>query len=234
MRKEGCEDNLPKKTRVKFTTMAYIARKLEEATGKPTTAASTQSRLVNVMSPWVNEGFFADIAVLVEGESDRAAIVEVAKQTAVDFEKTGISVIPVMGKTKLDRPHLIFTELGIKTYIVFDSDKSKGKDGKPDTNKLLLKLCGHPEEEFPKTSVRENMACFEEALPATLREEIGAQLYEQLLNQYSCELGYSPPKEGEKNPLVISNIVEEAYRGGRKAKTVEDIVEKIVALKRGG
>jgi putative ATP-dependent endonuclease of OLD family len=234
LRKEGCEDNLPKKTRVKFTTMAYIARKLEEATGKPTTAASIQSRLVNVMSPWVNEGFFADIAVLVEGESDRAAIVEVAKQTAVDFEKTGISVIPVMGKTKLDRPHLIFTELGISTYIVFDSDKSKGKDGKPDTNKLLLKLCGHPEEEFPKTSVRENMACFEENLPATLREEIGDQLYKQLLNQYSSELGYSPPKEGEKNPLVISNIVEEAYKRGINTKTLEDIVKKIVALKRGG
>ncbi len=234
LRKERCEDNLPKETRVKFTTMAHIAKKLGEATAKLATVASTQSRLVSIMSPWVNEGFFADIAVLVEGESDRAVIMEVAKQIDVDFEKIGISVIPVMGKTKLDRPHLIFTELGISTYIVFDCDRSKGGNGKPETNKLLLKLCGHPEEEFPKTSVRENIACFEENLPATLREEIGDQLYEQLLGQYSFELGYSPPKEGEKNPLVLSNIVEEAYKRGKKTKTLEDIVKTIVALKRGG
>jgi len=233
LRKERREDNLPKETRVKFTTMAHIAKKLEEATGHPATEASAQSRLVNIMSPWVNEGFFANIAVLVEGESDRAAIIEVAEHIDVNFEKTGISVIPVMGKTKLDRPYLIFTELGIRTYIVFDCDRSKGGNGKPETNKLLLKLCGHTEEEFPKTSVRKNMACFEENLPATLREEIGDQLYDQLLDKCSFELGYSPPKEGEKNPLVISKIIEEAYKGGRRAMTLEDMVKTIVALKHG-
>ncbi len=233
LRKERCENNLPKETRVKFTTMARIAKKIEDATEHPATAASAQSRLVNIMSPWVNEGFFADVVVLVEGESDRAAIIEVAKQTGEYFEKTGISVIPVMGKTKLDRPHLIFTELGISTYIIFDCDKSKGKNGHPETNKLLLKLCGCTEEESPKTSVRGNMACFEENLLATLREEIGDQLYEQLLNQYSSELGYSPPKEGEENPLVISKIIEDAYKEGRRVKSLEDIVKSIVALKRG-
>lgn len=234
LRKEGDEDNLPKETRVKFTTMARIARKIEDATEHPATAASAQSRLVNIMSPWVNEGFFADVVVLVEGESDRAAILEVAKQTGEDFEKTGISVIPVMGKTKLDRPYLIFTELGISTYIIFDCDKSKGKNRHPETNKLLLKLCRCTEEESPKTSVRGNMACFEENLLTILREEVGDQLYEQLLNQYSSELGYSPPKEGEENPLIINNIVEEAYKRGKKTKTLEDIVKKIVALKHGG
>ncbi len=233
LRKERCENNLPKETRVKFTTMARIAKKIEDATEHPATAASAQSRLVNIMSPWVNEGFFAGVVVLVEGESDRAAIIEVAKQTGEDFEKTGISVIPVMGKTKLDRPHLIFTELGISTYIIFDCDKSKGKNGHPETNKLLLKLCGCTEEESPKTSVRGNMACFEENLLATLREEIGDQLYEQLLNQYSSELGYSPPEEGEGNPLVISKIIEDAYKEGRRVKSLEDIVKSIVVLKRG-
>ena len=156
-------ENLPKETRARFIKMEQIAEKLEKATGSSNgsfTASSLRARLTNLMTPWVNEGFFANVVALVEGESDQCAILEVARQIGVDFEKVGISVIPVRGKTNLATPFLIFTELGIPVYLVFDCDKNKGIDGKPETNKLLLRLCGYPEEEFSKTSVKDNLACF--------------------------------------------------------------------------
>ncbi len=229
-KKEKLVENLPKETRVRFVTMAQIAERRREATGSPTgsfTATSLRARLTNVMTPWVNEGFFANVVGLVEGESDQCAILEVAKQINVDFEKDGISVIPVGSKNSLANPYLIFTELGIPVYIVFDCDKNK----EDRTNKLLLKLCGCPEEELPKTTVKDNMACFEDDLVAILREEIGEELYSQLLEQYTDEFGYSATR-GEKNPLVTSKIIEEAYKRGRKIVTLENIVNSLVALKK--
>ena len=229
-KKDKRVEDLPKETRVKFVTIEQIADKLEEATGSPNgsfTASSLRARLTNVMTPWVNEGFFANVVGLVEGESDQCAILEVAKQIGVDFEKDGISVIPVRGKNNLANPYLIFTELGISTYVVFDCGSKKADRH----SKLLLKLCGCPEEELPKTIIKDNMACFEDDLEAILREEIGEEFYSQLREQYTDEFGYDA-KRGEKNPLVTSKIIEEAYKRGKKIGTLEDIVNSIIALKK--
>lgn len=230
-KKEKLVENLPKETRVRFVTMAQIAERRGEATDPSTgsfTATNLRARLTNIMTPWVNEGFFANVVGLVEGESDQCAILEVAKQIGIDFEKDGISVLPVGSKNSLANPFLIFTELGIPVYIVFDCDKNNKEDK---TNKLLLELCGYPEEELPNTTVKDNMACFEDDLEAIFRNEIGEELYNQLLEQYTREFGYSA-KRGATNPLVISKIVEEAYKKGGKIETLEKVVKSISALKK--
>jgi len=230
-RKEKLAEDVPKETRVKSVTMEQLAERLDEATDSPkgsSTATSLRAKLTNLMTIWVNEGFFANVVALVEGESDQCAIIQVAKQIGIDLEKVGISVVPVRAKTSLDRPYLIFTELGISTYMVFDCDKKNKEDR---TNKLLLKLCGYLEEELPKTTVKDNMACFEDNLDTILKAEIGEELYDQLLAQYTHEFGYSA-KRGEKTPLVTSKIIEEAYKKGKKIETLENIVNSIVALKK--
>ena len=229
--KERRVADLPQETRVKAVSMDKIAKALEEATGSPKgsyTASSLRARLTNLMTPWVNEGFFANVVVLVEGESDQCAILEVARQIGFDFEKAGISVIPIRGKDSLPNPYLIFTELGIPTYVVFDCGKI-GKENR--INKLLLELCGCPEEDLPKTIVKDKMACFEDDREAILRDEIGEQLYNELLKQYTDEFIYGT-KRGEKNPLVTSNIIEEAYARGKRVQTLENVVNSVVALKK--
>ncbi len=54
----------------------------------------------------------------------------------------------------------IFSSLNIRTYMVFDCDKHNTDDAHPETNKLLLKMCGCTEEEFPKTDITKNEAHF--------------------------------------------------------------------------
>jgi len=223
--------DLPKETKVKAASMDKIAKTLEKAKGLPTgsyTAERLRARLANLMTPWVNEGFFANVVALVEGESDQCAILEVSRQLGFDFEKAGISVIPIRGKEGLSNPYLIFIELGIPTYIVFDCSK---KDKEDRTNKILLQLCGCPEENLPKTIVKNNMACFEDDLETILKDEIGEELYDQLLKEYTGEFGYSASR-GEKNPLVTSKIIEEAYEKGKEIKVLENIVNSLVALKK--
>ena len=56
------------------------------------------------MTPWVNEGFFADIAVLVEGEADRAAILAIAESMEHELPSMGVAVIPCGGKDEFGSP----------------------------------------------------------------------------------------------------------------------------------
>src|SRR6185436_5475164 len=107
---------MPRITKLTKTTLDSVAEELWIGGGKQGakyTAETLRSRLQALLTPWVNEGFFADVAVLVEGEDDRAAILGAAKSMGHDFDSSGIAVIPCMGKSNLDRPLVIFQQLGI-------------------------------------------------------------------------------------------------------------------------
>ena len=67
--------DVPKSTVVHTTTLEAVTDELRNAVGRDDfTVTSLRARLEAIMTPMVNEGFFADVTVLVEGESDRAAI----------------------------------------------------------------------------------------------------------------------------------------------------------------
>ena len=175
LRKELTIDDGPMATCVHSTAMEVVAKELEKATGSEVqfTAESLEARLQAVMTPIVNEGFFADVAVLVEGESDRSAIIGTARAMGRDLDAEGISIIPCGGKTNLDRPLVVFSNLGIPTYVVWDADKGRS-DPKPDVNRRLLRMVGREEVDWP-SHVDETSACFECDMEHTVRDEINPE-----------------------------------------------------------
>jgi len=202
--------------------------------GDKYTADTLRPRLQAVMTPWVNEGFFADVVVLVEGEDDRAAILGVAKSMKHDFDSEGISVIPCAGKNNLDRPLVIFRSLGIPVYVIWDGDHGKA-DARAEDNRLLLRLLDELEEDWPCV-VKDSHACFKTELETTLAEEIGKDLFDRLISEIQGNLGISKKKDALKNPVVLQYIVEKASADGKISTTLKGIVENIVVLKlqRGG
>jgi len=202
--------------------------------GSKYTGDTLRPRLQAVMTPWVNEGFFADVAVLVEGEGDRAAILGAATSMKHDFDGAGISVIPCMGKNNLDRPLVIFRILGIPVYVIWDGDHGE-KEAKVEDNRRLLRLVGQPEEDWP-CGVKDGHTCFKTDLEETLAEEIGKDLFGRLLSEAQVQLDIAKQKDALKNPAVLRWIVEGASAEGRTSPTLKGIVERIVALKaqRGG
>lgn len=202
--------------------------------GSKYTGDTLRPRLQAVMTPWVNEGFFADVAVLVEGEDDRAAILGVAVSMGHNFDSDGISVIPCIGKNNLDRPLVIFRRLGIPVYVVWDGDHGE-TDAKAEDNRRLLRLVGQSEEDWP-CGVKNGHACFKSELETTLAEEIGKDLFDRLLSDAQGQLGIPKKKDALKNPVVLQRIVEKASAENKTSATLKGIVEKIVALKpqRGG
>lgn len=227
------ENSEPKQTKVIYTNLDEVAKIIEKADGKPEgtyTGKTLEPHLQTLMTPWMNEGFFADVAVLVEGEEDRAAILGIATALGYDLESMGISVIPCMGKNNLDKPTAIFRKLQIQVYVIWDSDCGN-KDAKPENNYRLLRLFGQPIEPCPE-KVTEQFACFKQTLSDTLRTEIGEQLYNDTLEACRERLYLGKRKNAFKNPLVIQEIIREAQKQGKSSKTVENIISRIVALRK--
>ncbi len=232
LRKADAAAGMPRVTKAIKAELDAVAADIWIANGSQGnkyTADTLSPRLQAVMTPWVNEGFFADVAVLVEGEDDRAAILGLAKSMGHDFDSSGISVIPCMGKNNLDRPLVIFRRLGIPVYVVWDGDHGE-KDTKPEDNRKLLRLVGHTEEDWP-CGVKDQHACFKADLETTLSEEVGKELFDQLLGEAQIQLGIPKKKDALKTPIAIQHVVEKAAAAGKTSETLKSIVEKIVALK---
>jgi len=195
------------------------------------------------MTPWINEGFFADKVVLVEGEDDYAAILGMALVMNEDLESKGISIIPVGGKRSLDRPALIFRKFGIPVYMLWDSDGDRGEtagvcatcgkslDGKPDPadNHRLLRIVGKKEEDWPE-NLDSEYCCFKRDLESTLKLEIGTDLFEQLMAECQKEFEIPKRKYAIKNPMVISSLIKRAQDKGKECPTLEKIVHSILKL----
>ena len=230
-RKEEGNEGEPKHARILQTTLDEVARKLEKAYEKPEGTYSGQalkSRLQALMTPWMNEGFFSKIAVLVEGEEDRAAIIGLAAVMGYDLEKLEISVIPCMGKNNIDRPSVIFRNLGIQVYAIWDSDCGHPK-ANPQENHNLLRLFGEPTEDWPeKTTAR--FACFKTSLIDKYQDEIGKDTFDGLLRECGERFQITVEKHARKNPLVVKELFQEALKKGKRSQTLETIISNIVAL----
>jgi len=228
-------DHAPGKPRITKTVKAELDAVAEElwiAGGKQGcqyTGDTLRPRLQAVMTPWVNEGFFAEVVVLVEGEDDRAAILGVARSMNHDFDSQGISLIPCIGKNNLDRPLIIFRRLGIPVYVIWDSDHGSS-DARSEDNHKLLRLVGECEEDWP-CGAKDHHACFKSELEKTLAEEIGNETFDRLLSAEQVQLGIIRKKDALKNPLVLQHIVEKASAEKHRSTTLIGIVEKIIALK---
>jgi hypothetical protein len=117
-------------TKIVGTSLDKVAEKAWQADGsrgEKYTGATLINRLHSIITPLINEGFFADAVVLVEGEDDYAAVMGTALAMNKDLESIGVSVIPVNGKRSMDRPAIIFQEFGIPVFILWDSDGDKGE-----------------------------------------------------------------------------------------------------------
>ena len=219
----------PKITRVKEADMGSVACELQQAQGQTNTSFTPETlrpRLQAIMTPWMNEGFFSDIVVLVEGEADRAAILGVAQWMNFDFDSLGITVIPCIGKNNLDRPLVIFRHLGIPVYVVWDGDNNS----KPEANRRLLRLLGVEEEQYRPHYVGNEYAYFEKDVETTLANEIETCRFNSLLDEAKKKFGMSKNNEAFKNPAVFQHIVTNADANGKISKSLKHIVEKIVAL----
>ncbi len=232
LRKVSRKDGRPRTTHLKRADMGAVASELWHASdrqGERFTAETLKPRLQSMMTPWMGEGFFADVVVLVEGEDDRAAILGFARLKKCDLDSLGIAVIPCSGKSSIDRPLVILRQLGISVYVVWDGDCGEN-NAKPEDNRYLLRLLCKPEQDWPHF-VADSSACFKVNLEKTLEDEIGKESFTQWLSEAQQEFGIGKKKHALKNPAILEYVIDKAALSGKTSRSLERIVESIFALK---
>ena len=224
-----------KECKLRGSSLSTVCKSLEFAQAKPPgtyTEMGLRSRL-HIVTPELAEGFFADLVVLVEGESDRAAIKAMASLKNIDLEALGIAVLPASGKNSIDRPGAIFKSLEIPVYAVWDCDK-KGEtiDGE-ETNRALQRLFGSTETTLVAAGLRieGGFACFEKNLEKTLEEEFGSAALLAAID--SCKQHFSIQKNDDviKSPAAMQFTLSKLVEQGLQSPSLNGILERISALK---
>jgi hypothetical protein len=145
------------------------------------------------------------------------------------LEALGIAILPVDGKTNLDRPTAIFKELKIPTFVIWDCDKGDHED----QNRALQMLNGVSAGSVsaPATNVTDTYACFENVLEDVLKAEIGEQLYRAELNAVKSKYGLAKNEDAMKVPAIMVEVLAAAGKKGAKSATLSEVVERITALR---
>lgn len=69
-----------------------------------------------------SEGFFAEAAAFVEGDTDRVVVEALAERLGQALDGHGIAVLAMGGKDNLRVPYAILDQLGIRVYVLADAD----------------------------------------------------------------------------------------------------------------
>lgn len=209
-------------TTLQCTVTAYTKGKAAERLAKVSggnpddfTAASFIAHTVPVMNTIVNEGFFADVAVVVEGLSDVGALWSIQEIKCKNWDAEGITVVPASGKNNIDRPVVVFEGFSIPTYFIFDGDSNFiGKNEEKNTAKkncACLALAGVQPEDFPKTQVHDNYAVFYKSLENELELAVETDKFQEIRQEVATALGYQEPSKALKNLEGTAMFIKLAY-----------------------
>jgi predicted ATP-dependent endonuclease of OLD family len=221
------EADKPKIAKITYSTLAQNARFLEKAkelSENDIKDEALRQRLVQIMTPWMNEGFFAKLIVLVEGIKDRALVLGEALSEGHDFESMGISVIPCCGKNSLPEAISIFKSLEIPLYVVWDSDKGKRKG--ISANRNTLRCFGLAPQDYPCIT-NADFSCTETNLEATFQNEIGRQ-FQKIISDYCKENCIGKPSYSMENPYVVHQLINLLKSKGHQSPSLIAIIDNIV------
>jgi len=222
-------------TYTKFTRAAAIRliAQIADVDEAVVSAEGFVTRAAPIMTPLVNEGFFADVVVIVEGIGDAAILMAVQEAMRKNWDACGITVVPAEGKTKIDRPVIIFDGLGIPTYFIFDGDnRHRGKKEEASavrSNSLLLRLAKAKVVHFPETQVNPTWAVFGNDIESEL-EAVNPREFQTIRAEVSAILDHGNPPSLLKNPQGASMFIRRWYDAGHTVPVLEQIVEHITSL----
>ncbi|MEE9288850.1 MAG: AAA family ATPase [Bacteroidota bacterium] len=194
-----------------------------------------KARAMSVMNTMVNEGFFADVVVVVEGPSEVGALWKLQEIMSGGWSERGIVVVPANGKNNIDRPTVVFRGLEIPTYFIFDADSqvignAEKEEKAKNSNHRYLRLAGVSVEDFPDTQVHQTWAVFKENLEGVFKEPLGGETFQAIRREVTAELGYDDPARAIKNIEGATRLVEQIYEKGFRIPILEDIVGKVTEL----
>jgi hypothetical protein len=101
---------------------------------------------------------------------------------------------------------------------------------KVEVNRALLRFFDKDPEDYPEV-VDSEFACFKHDMTDALKQGLGGDVYNSLIQEITEEFGYDSPDRARKSPTVVKCLTERARKEGKESETLRKIVECIVSLK---
>lgn len=234
MRREKNEEDY--ESYPKQLLMSAMIEDLKARKGIDATEEGIREQYSNAFNPMINEGFFADKVVLVEGPSEQYSLPIYADTLGYDLDRNNVSVVHSDGKGQMDRLFRVFNGFKISTYLWFDGDKNNEEQSIRDKTLELLQLLGESIEKIEdiKTKVTDTYTILEYTLEETLKEELVD--YEKLVQQAAETLG--PTGKPLKHRFIANRLKRRVDNGESSEeilpKTIIKIVKKIKGLSYSG
>ena len=224
-------DGVSVTTFASFDVDAAVAR-LDTAAaggGSPWTSARLRTQIGALLETPVGEGLFARAAVLVEGSEDRGVLRGADEHLGRDLAADGIAVVPVDGKGNLDRAYVLYEQLGVPTFLVFDADNQRANLQDRQRNATLTRLVGAAAEETPPTQVNEGWACADHSLMEVIAEEVGRTALAEALGRAADDLGLTPERAA-KNGVATRRAVLALAEAGKTSATLAAVLGRVRGL----
>ncbi|WP_146592360.1 ATP-dependent nuclease [Puniceibacterium confluentis] len=235
-RRSACADSAFKQCSLQALNLGIVAQKLEHGWDKPVGSYSAQTLIprLHILGAELAEGFFANGVVLVEGRSDKAALTATARMLGVNFEAAGIAILSAEGKSNLDRPYVIFRDLGIPTFLLWDCDQHLAEAKRKPATDLALSKLARPDQEFnaapAEDLVSDCYAHFRNALEHRLKEDITPEIHAACLAAACEPFGMLPSDDTQKIPEVVFQTLQRAKEQGRESEMLKNVVRAIWRL----
>lgn len=234
-RRVRSEDKPAPTCRVSSYTLAEASREMARITGcdpAEFTSDSFRARSLPIFTPVVNEGFFADSVLVVEGLADLGAFSQLQLIRGKKWHDLGIVVVSANGKENVDRPVIVFRGLGIPTYFVFDGDAGdKDKEQAKKRNKRYQRLAGVEPVDFPDTTEQATWAVYHRDIEDEIKQAVGVQAYESIRSETAQELGYGEPTRVEKNAEGVARLITKIYDAKLRVPILEQIVDRVTKMR---
>lgn len=251
------ETGNPSESIISRVTYQEIADKLNTVESKPTNPSALVAKVSPTLSPELNEMFFSQKVIFVEGVEDVSILTTYMHLMGVygEFRRQGGHIVPVHGKSEILRPLCIARLLDIPTFVLIDGDTNKQasydaiKDDPEKADKAnflngeitkhkkdngsILKLCGQPEEfKWPTEEhvFLDNITIWKTNITDLLEEELGEKWKG---HRDSAVSKYGQAKGLLKNPLAVSHALELAWEDGQKACSLVQMINLMLGISSG-
>lgn len=199
----------------------------------PMRPAGALAKVHQVLQPAMNEMFFAQRLVLVEGLEDIAYIhAWLAVSGRWDeFRKRGVHVVPANGKHALLQPLIIARGLGIPTLVVFDGDSDKNNQGVhlSDNTALLKVVGGDHESPFPVATVwAPDHIVWPKDMGDSIKQDAGEPSWTEAGNYASAECGMAG--DLNKNARHVGARLAWLWEKGVKPPSLEALCDQVISF----
>lgn len=192
------------------------------------------AKVHQVLQPALNEMFFAQRLVLVEGLEDAAYIHSwlVVSGRWDEFRRRGIHIVPTNGKSALLHPLIIAKGLGIPTLLIFDADADDLKhrtEHQRDNTSLLRVMGGDDTMPFPAATVMaDTYVVWPHDMGASIRAAVQDPAWTESANYASALCGMAG--DLSKNALHIGARLTWLWDKGHRPDPLEQLCAKVVSF----